>query len=142
MTRKSAINPPDHTKPIGKYSPGILAELSAGDRLLFVSGQVSSDAAGNVLGAGDARQQAEIVFSKIERILSIAGGSMDDIVNLTIYLTDISLFNEVSSVRNRVLPDLAPASTLVAVSSLAVKEHLVEISAIAVLSQSRVPQCL
>jgi enamine deaminase RidA (YjgF/YER057c/UK114 family) len=141
MKCKNAINPPDHTKPIGKYSPAILAELSAGDQLLFVSGQVSSDAAGNVLGAGDARQQAEIVFSKIEQILSEAGGSMEDIVNLTIYLTDISLFSEVSSVRNHVLPDPAPASTLVAVSSLAVKEHLVEISAIAVLSRSRISEC-
>src|ERR1043165_7842672 len=68
MKCKNAINPPDHTKPIGKSSPAILAELSAGDQLLFVSGQVSSDAAGNVLCAGDARQQAEIVFSKIEQI--------------------------------------------------------------------------
>jgi enamine deaminase RidA (YjgF/YER057c/UK114 family) len=108
--------------------------LAPGTRLVFISGQVASDAAGEVVAPDDAAAQAEFVFQRMAAVLAEAGGSLADLVNVTIYLTDIREFPQVSEVRNRRLGDARPASTLVEVSRLAVPGHRVEISGMAVLS--------
>jgi enamine deaminase RidA (YjgF/YER057c/UK114 family) len=134
MSPFSALQPPGHTRPIGKYSPGIAMPLGGGRSLVFVSGQVASDEQGRVVGAGDPRRQAEAVFANLDAVLSVAGGSLADLVSVVIYLTDISNFTAVSEVRNRVLADPPPSSTLVEVSRLAIAEHLVEISGVALIN--------
>jgi len=136
MKSFSAIQPPGHTRPIGKYSPGVALPLGGGRSLVFVSGQVASDERGRVIGEGDPRRQAEAVFANLEAVLRAAGGSLADLVSVVIYLTDISNFAAVSEVRNRVLGDPPPSSTLVEVSRLAIAEHLVEISGVALIINS------
>lgn len=133
MSNREAIFPPGHTKPIGRYSPGVAVSLSTRDRVLFISGQVATDSGGRTVAPGDPTGQTEYVFDKITAILTAADGTLRDLVALTIYLTDLSQFEQVSSVRNRRLSDPAPSSTLVEVASLAIPDHLVEISAIAVI---------
>lgn len=132
--RRRILQPADHTAPIGAYSPGMSVTLAPGTRLVFISGQVASDAAGEVVAPDDAAAQAEFVFQRMAAVLAEAGGSLADLVNVTIYLTDIREFPQVSEVRNRRLGDARPASTLVEVSRLAVPGHRVEISGMAVLS--------
>ena len=59
MTTTTALIPDGHSRPIGKYSPGILLDLAATGGLVFVSGQVATDHRGEVLGRGDVAAQAE-----------------------------------------------------------------------------------
>ncbi|MBW5248087.1 RidA family protein [Streptomyces poriferorum] len=131
------IQPPGHTLPIGKYSPAVSVPLGNGRRMVFVSGQVSSDAEGTVIGPGDATVQTETVFRLLSEVLKKAGGELADLVSVVIYLSDMADFAAVSAVRNRVLSDPAPSSTLVEVSRLAIAEHLVEISGVAVVEERR-----
>jgi enamine deaminase RidA (YjgF/YER057c/UK114 family) len=130
--RTTVLIPEGHSRPIGKYSPGVLLDLSAVDGLVFVSGQVATDDGGNVIGRDDAAAQAGVVFQRIAQVLAAADAGLSDIVQLTIYLADVARdFAAVSGVRNRVLPSPPPSSTLVEVSRLAEDGCLVEISAIA-----------
>ena len=129
----TALIPIRHSKPIGRYSPGIAVGVPAGTRLVFVSGQVATDDGGTVLRPDDAGGQAAIVFDRIAEVLQRAGATVADLVSLVIYLVDVRRdFTAVSAVRNTVLGDPSPASTLVEVSRLAEPGCLVEISAVAV----------
>lgn len=131
MTRRT-LNPAGHTRPIGAYSAGVAAALSPGAELLFVSGQVASDESGALVHPGDPAMQADYVFDRIETVLAEAGAKLADVASVTIFLCNIADFAAISSVRNRRLAGIAPASTLVEVSRLAIDGHLVEINAIAV----------
>jgi 2-iminobutanoate/2-iminopropanoate deaminase len=135
MVHRKAIIPQATTRPIGKYSPGILVPLQGTKQILFISGQVPSDDQGALIGGSDVSQQTEAVFANIAAILQAAGGDLGNLVSVTIYLSDMQDFQAVSAVRNRLMPDPPPASTLVEVSRLAVPGHRVEISGIAVIDR-------
>ncbi|GHE29858.1 reactive intermediate/imine deaminase [Streptosporangium violaceochromogenes] len=135
--RPSAIRPPHHTLPIGRYSPAVSVPLDGERTLVFISGQVAGDAQGRTLGAGDPARQTEAVFELMSEILKEAGGSLADLVSVVIYLADMAHLAAVSEVRNRVLSEPPPASTLVEVARLAVAGHLVEISGVAVVEAPR-----
>ncbi|AGK49941.1 endoribonuclease L-PSP family protein [Burkholderia thailandensis MSMB121] len=135
MTIFTAIHPAGHSRPIGKYSPAVAVPIGAGRRLLFISGQVATDAGGAVLAPGDARAQTEIIFERLTSILHTAGGDLSALVSVVIYLRDIADFPAVSAVRNRVLAAPPPASTLVQVASLAEAGCVVEISGVAVIGE-------
>jgi 2-iminobutanoate/2-iminopropanoate deaminase len=131
---RQAVVPAGHSKPIGRYSPGLAVKIAPEMRLVFVTGQVASDASGRMLGPGDAGRQAEVVFERIEAVLVAAGGDLSDLTSVVIYLLDVARdFTAVSAVRNRVLSDPAPASTLVGVSEFAERGCLLEISGVAVI---------
>lgn len=129
------VVPPGHTVSIGRYSPAIAVPLADCRRLLFISGQVPGSPTGEVV-ATTAGAQAEEVFERMSDLLVAAGGGIGDLVSLTIYLLDMADFPAVSAVRNRVLGDPPPSSTLVQVSALAVAQHRVEISGVAVVPAS------
>ncbi|SCF06566.1 Enamine deaminase RidA, house cleaning of reactive enamine intermediates, YjgF/YER057c/UK114 family [Micromonospora haikouensis] len=132
-SQKTVLLPEGHSKPIGRYSPGIRVAASSGAGLVFISGQVATDDHGNVLSPENAREQARVVFGRIEQVLAAAGGSLADLVSVTIYLTDVRRdFPAVSAVRNEVLADPPPASVLVEVAALAETGCVVEISGIAI----------
>ncbi len=57
---------------------------------IYVSGQVSMDSAGTVVGAGDMKSQTRQALQNVKTILESAGASMDDVVKITVYMTDIS----------------------------------------------------
>jgi 2-iminobutanoate/2-iminopropanoate deaminase len=136
-SRKSALIPEGHSKPIGRYSPGVQVPVPAGGSLIFVSGQVATDDQGKVLAADDPGGQARLVFERIAQVLAPAGASLADLVSVTIFLTDVAAdFAAVSAVRNEVLSEPPPASVLVEVSHLAEPGCLVEIAGIAVLGNA------
>lgn len=134
MEGRSALIPEGHSKPVGRYSPGVSVRAAVHARWVFVSGQVAVDAQGSLVGAGDAGRQATEVFARIEQVLAEARGKLDDLVSLVIYLVDIGDFPAVSAVRNRVLREPAPSSTLVVVSRLVETGCLVEISGVALIT--------
>jgi enamine deaminase RidA (YjgF/YER057c/UK114 family) len=128
--RKQALNPPSVPAPAGNFSH--LVRLEVGDAvLLFLSGQVALDEAGDLVGEGDMARQTEQVYELIGKILASAGAGFDDVVKVTTYLTDISRLGAHREVRVRYLRAEPPASTLVEVSSLFRPGVLVEVDVVA-----------
>jgi enamine deaminase RidA (YjgF/YER057c/UK114 family) len=128
--RKQVLNPAEVPAPAGNYSH--LVRLEVGDAvLLFLSGQVALDGAGEVVGEGDMTRQSEYVYEVIGKLLASAGASFDDVVKLTTYLTDISQVGAHREVRVRYLPAEPPASTLVEVSRLVRPGLMVEVDVVA-----------
>ncbi|MGH8688517.1 MAG: RidA family protein [Burkholderiales bacterium] len=100
--------------------------VEGGTALAFVSGQVSYDRDGVVVGKGDLAAQAEQVFACLTHNLKAAGAGWGDVIKMTGYLVDMSpdAVNTYREVRARYLdPKALPASTLVGVARL-VHEHL------------------
>lgn len=98
---------------------------------VFVSGTTSLDPKGRVQGK-DAARQTTITMRKVAAGLKAAGARLADLTRLTIYVTDIRDMAAVSQALGKVLKGTSVASTLVAVSALAVPGLLVEIEATAV----------
>ena len=110
--------------------------IRAGD-LLFISGQVARPLeGGKTLVGRDEYEQTRHIFTRIKAICEGAGGSLDDIVKMTIYMVDISKNTEVWRARREFFSGDFPASTLVEVRSLAGPETLVEIETVAYLGKS------
>jgi enamine deaminase RidA (YjgF/YER057c/UK114 family) len=102
--------------------------LVLGDQI-FMAGQTAS---GNGMEA-----QARAVFTKIRNLLQAADASMNDIVKMTVYVTDISKRPEFGKVRNEFFPGEKPCSTLVEVKALAAPDWLVEVDVTAVRGAGR-----
>lgn len=116
---------PDPLEPF-KISQGFIT----GD-LIFLSGQAAIDKAGNLVGIHDFDAQAAQVMTNIEEILAEAGATLDSIVKVTIYLTDMSNFEKIMALRERYFKAPYPADTIVEVKSLALPELMIEIDATA-----------
>jgi 2-iminobutanoate/2-iminopropanoate deaminase len=109
--------------------------LSQGFRvgdLVIVSGQAAIDEEGILVGVGDFDAQAEQVFRNLSRVLEAGGSSLERIVKITIFLTDMSNFGKIVELRRRWFTPPYPADTIVEVTALALPELEIEIEAIAV----------
>jgi 2-iminobutanoate/2-iminopropanoate deaminase len=115
-------------EPFSHYTDAVRA-----GNLLFVSGCVSLDADGKLVGEGDVVAQARRVFENIRLCLAAAGASFADVVKVTTFLTDISDRARINPVRQEFFGNVRPASTLVEVSALVLPEFLIEVEAVAVL---------
>jgi aminoacrylate peracid reductase len=101
---------------------------------LFISGMIARDpATGEVAGKGDIVAQADFIFRKMEKILEAAGGSLDDVVKTTDYVTTLERYNETAAVRRKYFRSGFPAATGVVVKALVNPEALIEIDAIAII---------
>lgn len=104
-----------------------------GGRTLYLSGQISVDAQGRLVGAGDFRAQVKQVFENLKARLAEGGATFKDVARLNFYLTEGSELQALREVRNSYINlEAPPASTLVVVKQLARPEYLIEIEAIAV----------
>ena len=83
---KQIINPARMAKPTG-YSYAVKKSGTP----VFISGQVALDAEGKLVGEGDAAAQTEQVFQNLRSVVEACGGTMDDIVKITIFVTDAGL---------------------------------------------------
>ena len=101
--------------------------------LLYLSGQVAVGAdQSEIVGVGDFDAQAEQVFKNMEATLAAGGSSLEDVIKVTIYLTDIGNLPKVVELRRKYFKPPHPASTMVEVSALAAPEFMIEIEAVAV----------
>ncbi|MEV6107925.1 alpha/beta fold hydrolase [Streptomyces sp. NPDC051940] len=102
--------------------------------LVVVSGQIALDAAGRVVGEGDAEAQTRQVFRNLNKALGVQGATFADVVKLNIFVTDVAAMPAVRRVRDEWI-DTAnpPASSAVQVAGFVRPELLVEIDALAVL---------
>ena len=129
MARGERINPPGVHTPQANYSH----VTRVGDTL-YISGQLGLDPNGNLVGPGDAEAQAEQCYRNIKTIVEHFGGSMDDVVKITQYITDLAYRPLVARPRDRYVGTPGPSSTLVVIKGLAAPEYLVEIEAVAILA--------
>ncbi len=128
--KKEIITPKGLSQPLGIYSHAVKAQ---GNQLLFISGATARDEKGNVVGKGDIKVQTRRVLENIKRVLDTAGATFDNIVKVTVFITDMRNFKEIHEVRAQYFKKDYPASTLVQVSALHSPDILIEIDAIAVL---------
>ena len=127
----SVVQAPGVPRPATPYSQAL--EVRAG-RFLFISGQVPLDADGRLVGAGDPRAQIRQVFANVQALVQEAGGTLANIVELTIYVRDMAVHRPlITELRQQILRPPYPATTMVEVSRLASEDWLVEISATAAL---------
>jgi enamine deaminase RidA (YjgF/YER057c/UK114 family) len=112
------------------YSQAVVTE---GGRIVWLAGQVgAADASGNSL-AGDFDAQVREVFSRLNQTLEETGGSLADIVTMTVFITDARYGDRFTELRREIFGDNFPASALITVAGLARPEMLVEVQGIAVI---------
>ena len=116
------------SEPISHYTDAV----RAGD-LLFVSGIVPVDGDGQLVGGEDVVAQARAVFETLRVVLSRAGARPEDVVKVTVFLTDVDDRPAINPVRQEFFGTARPASTLVEISRLAIPGAKLEVEAVAVL---------
>lgn len=133
MVKKQVLAPKALPKAFGVWSPAILCE--GGQKMLFISGLTSRDPAGNVVGEGDYAAQTRQICENLKATMEEAGGTLADIVAVTVYACDVDKdkFDAIHGVRREYFPKDPPTSTMVQITRLVDKRCLIEINAIAVL---------
>ena len=112
------------------YSQAVITE---GGRIVWLAGQVAAeDSSGNSL-AGDFDGQVREVFARLNRTLDEAGGSLADMVTMTVFITDARYGDRFTELRKEIFRDNFPASALITVTGLARPEMLVEVQGIAMI---------
>lgn len=133
MKKMEIVNPTSLARPSG-YSHGIAAE---GGRLVFLAGQTGMDATGHIANPGDLVAQFRQALANLQAVIAEAGGTMTDIVKLTIFVTDKAAYRAnlkpLGETYRAFFGRYYPAMTLVEVKSLFDDEAMVEIEAIAVI---------
>ena len=115
------------------FCNAIAFDLSDVRRLVYVSGQLAFDENNELVGKGDVGAQTEQVLRNIERALTELGGTMADVVQVTVFVKDMSGLRAIHEARLRAFSAPYPTSTLVAVSAFVHPDALIEINAVAAL---------
>jgi 2-iminobutanoate/2-iminopropanoate deaminase len=128
--KREHLNPPGLAKPTG-YTHAVTA---SGGKLVFVSGQVSLDREGNVVGKGDLKAQTQQVYDNLRAALAAAGAQPKDVVKTTTFVVGYrpDMLPALREVRSAFYgADPPPASTLLGVQALAREDFLIEIEVVA-----------
>ncbi len=130
---KKVINPPTLPRPRG-FSHGILV---TGGRLLFLAGQTGSDATGQISAPGDLVAQYEQTLRNLKAVVDAAGGKMQDIMQITIFVRDrddyLAHLKPLGQVHRSFFGEYYPATALIEISRFFQDEALIEIEGLAVL---------
>jgi enamine deaminase RidA (YjgF/YER057c/UK114 family) len=130
---KTIINPPTLPRPRG-FSHGILV---TGGRLLFLAGQTGSDATGQIAAPGELVAQYEQALHNLKTVVEAAGGTMQDITQITIFVRDrddyLAHLKPLGQVHRSFFGDYYPATALFEISRFFQDEALIEIEGLAVL---------
>jgi len=118
-------------EPISHYTDAVIF----GD-LVFVSGAVGSDVTGRILEPDDVVAQARQALQNIGDVLAAAGTGFENVLKVTVLLTDVADRAAINVVRKEFFGSARPASTLIGVAALALPDAKVEIEAVACLPQN------
>ena len=129
MTKKQ-IQSEKIRQPSGHFSQAIA--IDAKGKLVFISGMTARRADGTIAGIGDIEAQTRQVCENLKAAVVAAGGTMDDICRVDVYVRNMEHFESIHKVRREYFKSPAPASTMVEVSKFTSPDYLIEISAIAV----------
>lgn len=127
MTNKAIIHSEQAPEAIGTYSQAVKV-----NNTVYLSGQIPLDPSTMTLIEGDFAAQAHQVFKNLNEVCKAANGSLQDIVKLNIYLTDLSNFPIVNEVMAQYFAEPYPARAAIGVSELP-KGAIVEADGIMVL---------
>ena len=119
-------------QPSGHFSQAIAIEAKG--KLVFISGMTSRRADGTIAGVGDIEAQTRQVCENLKAALEAAGGAMDDICRVDVYVRNMEHFEKIHKVRREYFKNPPPASTMVEVSGFTSPDYLIEINAIAVVN--------
>ena len=128
---KQQIHSDKLAKPNGHFSQATTVEAKG--KLVFISGMTARRADGSIAGVGDVEAQTRQVCENLKAAAEAAGGSLDDVVRVDVYVRNIEHFPTIHKVRQQYFKAPVPASTVVEVAKMVSPEYLIEISAIAVL---------
>lgn len=117
--------------PNGHFSQA--TEVRLGGRMVFISGMTARNAEGGITGVGDVTAQTHQVCQNLQAAVEQAGGTLDDIARVDVYVRNMEDFAAIHAVREQYFTGVAPASTMVEVSKFVSKDYLIEINAIAVI---------
>lgn len=120
-------------EPMGHFSQAI--EVDAKGKLVFISGMTARRADGTIAAIGDIEGQTRQVCENIKAAVEAAGGTMDDICRVDVYVRNIEHFEKIHRVRREYFKSPPPASTMVEVTKMVSPEYLIEINAIALVSK-------
>jgi len=101
--------------------------------IVFASGQAPISPAGQLVGEGDFEAQVRQVFENLRTVVEHAGATLDSVVKLTVFLTDIDTLRDYGRIKAEYFTGEQPASTAVGVTALARPEMMIEVEAVAVL---------
>ena len=119
-------------QPSGHFSQPTTVE--ARGRLVFISGMTSRRRDSTIAGIGDIEAQTRQVCENLKAAVEAAGGTMDDICRVDVYVRNMEHFDRIHKVRREYFGAPAPASTMVEVSKMTSPDYLIEINAIAVVT--------
>ena len=126
MPSKTYVNPDTMSQPRG-YTHVVKVGNTA-----YIAGQVSAAPDGSVVGKGDPEAQARQIWHNLEAAVKSVGGTLNDIVKTTTYVTNLNYAAAIRKVREERFPINPPTSTLLVVAGLASPDYMMEIEAIAV----------
>ena len=131
--QKDIINPPALARPVG-FSHGI---VTTGGRLLFLAGQTGSDAEGRITAPGNLVAQYEQIMRTLQAVVTAAGGAMQDITRLNLFVRDrddyLARLKPLGQVHRAFFGAYYPAMALFEISRLFQDDALVEIEGMAVI---------
>ena len=110
---RHAIIPDRLAKPVGPFSPAV-----SDGQFVFVSGHVAQDPATGALIKGDVSAQTEQLLRNLEATLAAAGKTFDDVVKVSVFLTNMSNFSAMNAVYARFFAEPYPARTTIGVAAL------------------------
>lgn len=117
---------------VGEPAEGMWSNCLRIDDQIFVSGLTARGLDGKTIEGENEYEQSQVIFTKIKNLVEAAGAQMDDVVKMTIYVTNMAENHHVWKARKEFFTGDFPACTLVEVSALANPQILVEIEAIAI----------
>ena len=129
MAKRSSLCPADWT-----WADNVSHDIGVRvDDTMWVSGMVAFDPNGQIVGLGDMRAQADKTFANIAEVLALGGATLDDVVKITAWLTDMDQYAGYNDARAAAFTGRLPASATVHSPRLVRDGLLVEVEALAVL---------
>lgn len=130
MTKRQIVSE-DLSPPTGVFSHA--TTIAARGTIVFVSGLTARRADGTI-AVGDITEQTKQVCENLRAAMTAAGGTLDDICRVDVYIRNMEHFPLIHEVRRQYFKPPLPASTMVEVTKMTSPDYLIEISAIAVLN--------
>jgi reactive intermediate/imine deaminase len=119
-------------KPAGVFSQATVVEAKG--KLVFISGMTARRPDGSIAGIGDISAQTRQVCENIKAAVEAAGGTLDDVCRVDVYVRNMEHFDAIHKVRREYFKPPLPASTMVEVTKMVSADYLIEINAIAVVA--------
>ena len=114
------------------FCNAMAVDLSKVKRIIWVSGQIAFDENEKFIGKGNIRVQTEQCLKNIQAALKKLGGSMEDVVQVFVFVKDMTGLRDIHNIRLKYFKEPYPTSTLVRVTDFVEPDALIEITAVAV----------